>query len=871
VRRARAWFVRLRSCLGRDRGDAEFAAEIETHLQLHIDDNIRAGMSPVEARRAALLKFGSVEAVRDAHRDRRRLPIFDALARDVRFALRTIGRQPLFAVTAILTLALGIGANAAVFSIVDAILLRPLPYSDPEGLVRVDPPGQDFIQLGPQGFTVRPTILGSQALSAMALYSPGALNVGGDPAVRLRGAAITGNFFDVLGVAPAIGRAFDQDDIAGGERLAVISDRFWAERFQCAPAAIGETIVLDGRPFSIVGVMPPGVDYPEASDLWVPPNSGTQITGPIPLPTLIARLTRGVSPAQARDEMVRLTGLKAPRAAAIQVTGMRESLVAGVRPIALAVWIAAGLVLLVASINVANLLLARVAVRQREFSLRRALGASRAQLIRQILIEGAVLSALAAALAVPVALWTIQVALAILPATVHGAAGVSLDARALLLTLGVAAVTTVAFGAAPALSIRARGGGDILRTLPATNVPPFWRRFRSVLLVAECALAVAIVAGAVTQARTVAEGMTIEIGASGERAIAIELNPPRATYPNPERLRALHDGLIARLGEIPGVEAAGLTGTLPGRAPAVLLARAIGIHRGPVLPSERRQMALRLTASPEFFEAAGIPLLAGRKFRAGDGRGGPPVMLVNERYGRELGLTPQQLVGRRGLGDTRNPDDPGLEIIGVVGNVRLRLQEPFEPVVYLPIASDPGVFGSVFVIVKGRHDPRELLPAMRTVVGQLDPNLPVHSMQSFDDIRAAAVGEGRFGLATMAGFAVLATILASVGLYGVIGYLVQLRTREIGIRLAIGATPSALRRRILAEGMAHAVAGLVLGLGLVFAAARWASSQYLALSPPEPAALAWMTAGLLAVALAATWGPAARATRIDPAVTLRSE
>lgn len=246
-------------------------------------------------------------------------------------------------------------------------------------------------------------------------------------------------------------------------------------------------------------------------------------------------------------------------------------------------------------------------------------------------------------------------------------------------------------------------------------------------------------------------------------------------------------------------------------------------------------------------------------------------MLVNERYGRELGLTPEQLVGRRGLGDPTKPDDPGHEIIGVVADVRLRLHESFEPVVYLPIAANPGVFGSVFVLVKGHGDPRDLVPAIRAVVAQLDPNLPVHNVQSFDDIRAAAVGEGRFGLATLAGFAVLATILTTVGLYGVVAYLVQLRTREIGIRLAIGASPSRLRRRILAEGMAHALAGLVLGLGLVYAASRWASSQYLALTTPEPAALIGMVAGVLAVALAATWGPAARATRIDPAVTLRSE
>ena len=870
MRQVRAWCRRLMAGLGRDRGEQDFAEEIEAHLQLHIDDNIRAGMSPAAARRTALLKLGSVAALREAHRDRRRLPMLDAVARDVRFALRTIHRQPLFAVTAILTLALGIGANTAVFSIVDAVLLRPLPYAAPDRLVRIDPPGQDFIQLGPQGFTVRAAIDQSQAFAATALYNAGALNLGGDPAVRLRGAAITGNFFDVLGVKPAIGRTFNHDDVAAGERLVVIADRLWAERFNRSPDVVGATLVLDGRPFSVAGVMPPGVVYPEASSLWVPSNAGTQIAGPIPLPTLIARLAPGATTAQAREEMVRLSEWKQHQAAAIKVTGMRESLVGGVRPVALVVWIAAALVLLVGSMNVANLLLARVAVRQREFSLRCALGASRAQLIRQILIEGAVLSSFAAALALPVALWMLKVGLAFLPATVHGAAGIGLDTRALFVTLGLAAVATVAFGAAPALSI-GTGGDDLLRVVPSTTVPPFWRRFRSVLLVGEYTLAVAIIAGAVTQARTVAKGMAIAIGASGERAIVVELNPPRATYPNPDRLRVLHDGLVARLREIHGVEAVGLTNTLPGGAPAVLLAQGIGIHDGPRVPPKRRLVAVRLTASPELFDAAGVPLLAGRAFSEMDGRNSSRVMIVNGRYARELGLAPEALVGRRGLGDPTKPGDAGFEIIGVVGDVRLRLHEDFAPAVYLPIAADPGRFGSVFVVVKGRGDPRELVPAIRTAVAQLDANLPVHSVQSFDDIRAAAVGEGRFGFATLAGFAVVATILATVGLYGVIGYLVQLRTREIGIRLAIGATPSALRRRILAEGLAHAIAGLVLGLALVFAVSRWVSSRYLALSPPEPAALAWMVAGLLVVALAATWGPAARATRIDPAVTLRSD
>ena len=870
MRGLRAWCRRLLAVLGRDRGEQDFAEEIEAHLQLHIDDNISAGMSPADARRTALLKLGSLAAVREAHRDRRRLPVLDALARDVRFALRTIRRQPLFAVTAILTLALGIGANAAVFSIVDAVLLRPLPYAEPDRLVRIDPPGQDFIKLDDQGFRVREAVDQSQAFAATALHNAGALNLGGEPAVRVRGAAITGNFFDVLGVRPVVGRTFDQDDVAAGERLVVLADSLWAERFNRSPAVIGAAIMLDGQPFTVAGVMPPGVVYPEASSLWVPSNAGTQIMGPIPLPTLIARLAPGVSTAQARAEMVRLSQWKAQYAAAIKVTGMRESLVGGVRPVALVVWIAAALVLLVGSINVANLLLARVAVRQREFSLRCALGASRGQLMRQILIEGAVLSSLAAALALPVAFWTIKAGLALLPATVHGASAIGLDARALFVTLGLAALTTVAFGAAPALSI-GTGGDDLLRVVPATTVSPFWRRFRSVLLVVEYTLAVAIVAGAVTQARTVAKGMAIDIGASGERAIVIELNTPRVTYPNPDRLRGLHDALVAKLREIDGVEAVGLTNTLPGGAPAVLLAQAVGIHGGPVVPPKRRLQAVRLTASPDFFSAAGVPLLAGRAFREADGRESSAVMIVNERYGRELGLAPEALVGRRGLGDTRKPGDAGFEIIGVVGDVRTRLHEDFAPAVYRPIAADPGRFGSTFVVIKGRHDPRELVPAIRTVVAQLDANLPVHSVQSFDDIRAAAVGEGRFGLATMAGFAVLAIILATVGLYGVIGYLVQLRTREIGIRLAIGATPSALRRRVLAEGLAHAIAGLVLGLGLVFAVSTWASSRYVALSPPEPVALAWMIGGLLVVALAATWGPAARATRIDPAVTLRSD
>jgi predicted permease len=791
---------------------------------------------------------------------------------DIRFALRTLIRNPTFGIVAVLTLALGIGANAALFSVADAVLLKPLPYPEPDRIVEIE--GAPF-RFTAAGMTVAPAMTASTAFAGVGLWAIGGLNLAGEPgAERVRAAAVTPGFFAALGSHPAIGRTFTDADLAANPRVAVISDALWRRRFGADPAIGEKPVLLNGSPYVVFGVMPARFSFPGDSDAWIPSGADRQITGSAFAPTIIARLAPGVTAVQARDEVVRINqaasrGRGDASDDEVTVQPLRETVVAAARPLVLIVWAAVVLVLLVACINTANLLLARVTAREREIAIRRALGASRARVVRQLLTESAILSALAGLVAAPAAWWTLHGVRAVLPADMHGAADVAFDVRALAATAALCVAATALFALAPALSARGAAGVDVLRAAASTTNSRLWRRFRSGLVVAEIGIALLLLAGAATIVRTVSALMRTDLGAHGERALLMQLTLPRAKYAERTDVTRFYDLLDERVRAVPGVEAVGASTMTPG-------SREVGIGIGIAVegadaPAAGNSTTDYLSATPQYFGALGIDVVAGRTFEPADRDGAPPVVVVSEAFGRAVGLEPAAALGRRVNVNPRRTPAAWATIVGVVRGVRMRGPDSrLRPQIYLPYAQQPS-FGTMYVAVRAAGNPRTVAPAIRAAVADVDPDMPPYNLRTFDEVRAGYIADRRFAMALMIIFGGLAAVLAAIGLYGVIAYLVQLRSREIGIRMALGATPASVGGQVLRGGLLHAALGIAVGAALAAAASRFAISRIPGLQRIDATTLVTLAVVMVAFAAVTTWIPARRATRIDPIRTLRMD
>ncbi|HEV7500647.1 MAG TPA: FtsX-like permease family protein, partial [Vicinamibacteria bacterium] len=656
----------------------------------------------------------------------------------------------------------------------------------------------------------------------------------------------------------------------------VLGHRLWQRRFAADPAIVGRSVLLNDRSFVVVGILPPRAEFPDAAELWVPTGTGDSLGTATPWPRVIARLAPGVTPAQAADELTRIQnayeGKHEPgRGMAIAATSLRTALVGNVRPVLLLVAAAAFLVLIVACVNAASLLLVRVAAREREFAVRRALGASRGQLVRQVFGESLLLSLAAGVLAVPGAFQTLTVARAFLPPTLHGAAEVGLDGRTVAALAALSVLTALLFGLAPAVSIPGRPSADILRGGSGTSLDRFWRRFRSGLAAGEIAVALVLLAAALTIVLKVRELLVADLGVRGTHAVAIDAALPYATYSTPERVRQFYERLEAELRAVPGVEEIGATDQLPGAGPEIMT-----VLRIARLDAEERgsgdRYAVSLCASPGYFAALGIDLLAGRTFTAFDRPGAPKVAIVSAKYAESLGLTPREILGSElniaGLMEKAS----WAEVVGVVRDVRIfGPEQPAQAALYRPFADAPPVSSTLHVVVRSRTDLRQLIPAIRSAAAHVDANLPLYDIRTFDEIRAAYLAERRFAMVLMLIFGGLAFALAFLGLYGVVNYLVQLRTREIGVRIAIGATPAVVRGEVLASGARHGSAGIVLGLSATLAGWQLFSAYVPQLGRLDPTSLGGLAVALLAVTVAASWVPAWRATRVDPVRALRCE
>lgn len=879
--------------------------ELALHLEMKIQANTERGMTPTEARRVALCAMGGVTQTRGAVREVR-ATIFETVARDFQFAARRLARSPSFAVTVIVTLGLGIGANAAMFGVVDAVLIRRLPYSDADRIVRVRGASeQSFIRWGgPEGFTVAPDALRKcPAFAAVGAAVSGGLNLGLDNAERVRAGAVTAGFFDALGARPALGRVFSAQDRFGTPDVAVISDRLWRVRMGADRAVVGKEVILNGRPFTVTGVMPPRVSYPADTDVWVPSGSRREFTGSVPTGVVLARLTPGVTAERAREAVNQIlladlqkvsdlaprgtprgvprgAGSRARRPREVAMISLRDELVGAVRPIVVLTAVAASLVLLVACINVAHLLLARLSTRQREFTVCRALGASRGQIGRQLLVECLLLSTAAGLAAIVAAAWTLPLIKTLLPPVLYDTVDLAVNARVAVATAGFSLCTVLLFGFGPAVSLPRRHL-DLVPGRSRASSDRSAALLRSALVVTEIAAAFLLLVGAATVLRTVSGLLKVDIGVRANNTVAFDLMLPEAMYPR-EGILPTFARLTSDLRDIPGIAAVGATTQIPGDPDPLIGMDQVAMDGHFIGTDRPSRFAFSIAATPGYFAAAGIERVAGRDFTDEDREDAPCVVILSEQVTKVAGVSPAMILGRRvDHGDA--PYQRGCVVVGVVKDVLLDGPERTSlgrqytseigrrAALYVPYAQSGYHDRDRHFVVRAHVAPELLLPAIRRTVARINPALPLYKVRTFADIRAALLADRRFAMIVMLAFGLLTSWLAAVGLYSVMAHFVQQRTREIGIRLSIGATPESVRRLVLTRGIGHATAGLM--LGAVSTVVAWRIVRAMTPKVGELNAMTIVALGvaLLIVTVVTTWVPAWRATRVDPVMVLRAE
>ena len=792
--------------------------------------------------------------------------------RDARYSLRQLRKRPGFSIVAIVTLALGIGATSAMFSVVNGVILRPLPFPQPEGLVSV---AEIVPQFG--RFSVAPaTFLDWRAQNSVfehiVAYSGGSATfVDANGPERVINAAVSWDAFELLRVAPALGRGFRAEEDAPGKANAIVlSHGMWQRRFGGDPGVLGRSVSLSGAPFTIVGVMPAGFRFPSRqTEYWVPiavnpanASRGGHYLG------VVARVNAGTSIEQADAELRTISerlALQYPDASAkesAEVRSLQETAVGEVRPALLILLAAVGVVVLIACANVANLLLVRGFVRAREIAIRTALGAARRRLISQMLVESLVVSLIGGALGLLLAYLTIGPIQTLSVGSIPRVEDVSIDGRVLVFSLLLSVLTGVLFGLAPAAYAGRIGVLEVLKEGGRSATGTGGRWTRSVLLVTEVALSIILLVGATLLLRSFARLTDVDPGFQPERALAFRVSLPNVTYREEHQRVAFYERLLEQLDALPQVTGAGLVQSLPLRGDYVLSFTVRG--RPDPKPGEGTSANHR-SISPDYLKALGVPLLRGRTFTTRDADKAPMVAIVDQAFVDRY-FPGQDPIGQ-GI-DIGNGSDGYYDIVGVVGNVHQSgLDRDPSPTMYVPFKQD--VFSSVWIVARTDGDPSQLTPLARQVVRAVDPGLPVFGLTPLATVVTDSVADRRFSLLLLALFAGLAVFLAAVGLYGVVAYSVNQRTQEIGIRMAIGARRSHVLSMVLTEGMRLALIGVAIGLIGAMTLSGLMSKMLFRVTPGDPLSYVVTAAVLVVIAALACYFPALRATRVDPIVALR--
>jgi putative ABC transport system permease protein len=868
-------------------------ATIVEELALYLDDCyaelLAGGVAEAEAYRQTLAELSGSELLahelRRAERQtppepivagtNRRSNMIADLWQDLRFGTRMLLKNPGFTLVAVITLTLGIGANTAIFSLVEALLLRPLPYAEPDRLVMLSEPGRNHIPY-PNFSDWRER---SQSFEGMASIRNQTLNLTGvDKPVSLRGRTVNWNFFHLLGVQPQLGRLFvAEDDRRGAARTALLSDGLWKAQFGGDPRVIGRRLTLDGEPYEVIGVLPPGFEYFRADDVYVPigpflkPDGLLQRGGSMGLYAL-GRLKPGVTLAQANGE---LEGIAAQlereypadnKGRGAMAEPLQDVMSEGVRR---SLWIllgSVGCILLIACINVANLLLARGADRRKEMALRLALGAGRWRIVRQLLSESLLIALFGGAFGALLGGWMLNGLLALAPGDVPQLYRVSLNLTALLFTLGVSALTSVLCGLAPALSAARVALSAAMKEDGRSTAGAARGLTRKTLLVVEVSLALVLLVGAGLLVRSMARLLGIDPGFNSENLLTMQLNLRSDAYTTPRRL-ALYDESLKRVGALPGVQGAAITRSLP-----IDGSDWSSYFRAADKPSPFGYAALS-SISANYFEVMGMRLLKGRAFTSTDTSEAPRVAVINETLAARVWPGDDPIGKRLKTGSNEVPDqwNPWCEVVGVVADVKLEgLEQDAPPQMYFPFPQRPNS-PTLWLVVRTAGDPLQSVAAVERTIHSVEKDLPVYSVRSMNQLLGSSLATRRLTLVLLASFATLALLLAAVGVYGVTSYSVKQRTHELGIRMALGAQAADVRMLILIQGLKLAFAGVVIGLAAAFSLTRWMKSLLFEVRPTDPMTFAVIALSLIAAALLACWIPARRATKVDPLVALRSE
>ncbi|MBA3884969.1 MAG: ABC transporter permease [Acidobacteria bacterium] len=871
--------ARLRAVLGRRRADRDLHEELAWHLALQTEENMKRGMSEEEAGRRARIALGGLEQTKEATREGRPLATLETFAQDARFALRLIRRAPGFAAVTVLTLALGIGVNTAIFSIVHGILLRPLPYADAERLVRayLVNPAQEITD----GRLSVPEITDwrerSRALASLGgtISFPMILTGQGEPTEH-QAAVVVGDFFGTMGVAARIGCTLTDEDLRQALPNAVISERMWTARFGRDPAILGRTIVMGNVTSTIVGVMASDFRYPASdTDFWLGESAlPMEALGPRVRSQrqfeVVARLAPGATVEQAQDEVNALASRLAGEFpdtnkgwSAARVVPLRTTIVGEVDTALMVVLAVVGFILLIACANLANLLLARGAARAHEFATRVALGAGRGRIVRQLLTESLVLGLIGGAAGLALSWWGVQTLLALSADTLPRVEEVRTDAR----VIGFAALLTVAaslaFGVLPALRASDAESHGRLRTRGTAGGG---RRLRDALVVAEVAVAIVLVIGAGLMARSFLHLRSTDAGFDPRQvlAVTVQFNIAGLNQDLGAHLLQRRDQLVERIAALPGVVDAGSIGTLPldGECRDTLVFRR---NDGTGAADGTPLRAPNCLVSPGYLPTMQIPLVRGEMLPERPAEGGPVPFVVSETAARRF-WPGQDPIGQIVQANYGNP----AQVVGVVGDVRQAgLAEAPPPVVYFSHRTAPRILATI--VVRTSTDPRGLAEPIRQVVREVDPNQPVRSIRTLEEVFSESIARDRFFTLLFALFGGLALVLAAVGVYGVLAYSVSQRTRELGVRMALGAQRGDVRWMVLREGMLLVVGGLVLGGLAALLLTRALESQLHDVGAHDPLTFALAPLVLCAVALVACYLPAQRATRVEAATALRGE
>jgi predicted permease len=891
MRLRRKWDIvrmRCRSLAFGRRVEADLDKELRFHLEQQIEEYLAAGMPPAEARRAALRKQGGVTQIQEQCRDMRRTDFIENLWRDLRYALRALGKNPGFTVVMTLTLALAIGANSAIFSVIDGVLLRPLPYPEADRMVRVFFHSATYPHFPLNPFDFRDFRTRNRSFDSLAGFTRGDLQLSGTgQPERFTGFQVTAGFFRVLGLRPARGHEFEANsEIPGNEQQAILSDRLWRNRFASDPNIIGRKVTLDSRPFTVAGVMPPGTEHPgneyngvahgETVDVWWPfvfrgdpAHRGSHYL------EVIGRLKKGVSSTQAQAEMnAMIAQMNREHPGALEgwqalVIPLYQEIVGPSERLLLVLLGAVGLVLLIACANAANLLLARATARQREIAVRTALGAGRMRLVRQMLTESLLIALIGGACAMAVAVVGVRSLVALLPASFPRADTIHVNAAMFLFTLLISLVTGMLFGLVPALQATRSDVQDALRAggRGAGNSRGHLR-LRSVLVVGEVSLACLLLIGAGLMLRSFVNLLRADPGFRPEHLLTASVSLPDASYKPLETLN-LWGRLTASLDSVAGIRASGVGTDLPWTGYDDNISGFTVEGKKPAASEEFH--ARYHVASSGYFRAVGIPLVRGRFFTASDNMKAPLAVIVNRSMARRYWPN-EDALGKRITFEDHPKDKDWMTIVGIVGDVKDKPESPAaETALWWPVEQTPVSINNMSVVVRGSSDPALLANDLRQAVRQLDPTLAVANIRPMDDIADANVSTPRFALFLVALFAGLALALAAIGIYGVISYAVSQRTREFGLRMALGAQAGDVRRLVLRHGVKLALAGVALGLAGALALGRVLWSLLYQVSAADPATFVLVSVLAIAVAALACYLPARRATAVDPAHALRSE